>query len=450
MGKPDKISVPHRDRRNRTTERVSFAFHFVNTLLTISNSFKLYCLVCNILLPRTVVMFSLGSAFYVVLIAGFFRPSTEYSIILNSAKDLPGYRCFKLPINSNRKLFQASGIPLHKTSIAILRATSGLGNDRDEENVDGKSQDLSNLTDLKMSSRASLIGTEKQYCSREISDALYSLDGEKSSSNATPALLLELIPKAMSCHTSFSAEEVGNALYGLRGMSGNCPEVLKLLTVLQPKIVSSNCEMNSTSLGMSFEGLRGIRRYSEVSALMDFLYCQVDTMINNTNKLQDLSCENILILGMQMALSTVELLEAFDDKYPRWENTNLIIVDEIARRKSIGQLLFTDTDIQTSKVFKKSLEYQYITLSSNYNLFGPYDSEAVLNLGMKILPQLPTSSVDFPAAPEGGNLRFCMSRDRLLSSNSMGVEAIGAKFLRKVEFDEFERWLLNRCISVTI
>jgi hypothetical protein len=395
-------------------------------------------------------MVSLSAALFVVLVANIFSPSTEYSIILNSSKYLNGCKCIKVPTKSGRILTQVPQIPLRKIPRAIFTARSGRGNDHNDAKVYNKSHNFSTFSDLRNSSSGSLIGTEKQNSPREISDALYNFQGEESDSTATRALLLELIPKAMSCRASFSGEEVGNALYGLRGVSGDCPEALNLLSVLLPRIVSSNCEMNSTSIGMSFEGLRGIRRHSEASALMDFLYCQVDTMINSTNQLQDLSCENILILGMQMALSTAELLEAFDDKYPKWENLNLFIVDEIARRKSIGQLLFIDTDMQSSSVFKNSCRYRYITLSSNYNLVGPYDSEAVLNLDVKMLPQHPTSSVDSLAEPVGGNIRFCMSRDRLLSMNAMGVEAIGAKFLRKVEYVEFERWLLNRCISSKI
>jgi hypothetical protein len=395
-------------------------------------------------------MVSIGAALYVVLIANIFSPSTEYSIFLNSAKYFYVKKFIKLPTKSERVLLQVAGIPFHEIPTAIFSAKGGWGNDHDDANVYNSSQIIYNLNDSRTLSSESLIGIDRPNSPREISDALYNLQGEESDSTATRALLLHLIPKAMSCRACFTSEEIGNALYGLRVMTGDCPEALKLLSVLLPKIVRSNCEMNSTSLGMSFEGLRGFHRCSEVSALMDFLYCQVDTMVDNTNQLQDLSCENILILGMQMALSTAELLEAFDDEYPKWENINLIIVDEIARRKSIGQLLFTDTDMQSSSVFKNSCEYQYITLSSNYNLFGPYDSEAVSNLDMKILPKLPTSSIDSSFEPVGVNIRFCMSRDRLLSTNAMGIEAIGAKFLRKAEYVEFERWLLNRCFSTKI
>lgn len=395
-------------------------------------------------------MISLGTALYVVLIANFFSPSTEYSIILKSTKYLPNYTFFKVAVKSDRKLHQVAGMQLHKIPTAIFFARSDWGTDYDDEKAYSNSKDCPNFDDLKMSSKASLVGTEKQYSPREISDALYNFQGEELHSTATHALLLELIPKVMSCHYNFTAEEVGNTLYGLRGMSGDCSNVLRLLSVLLPKIISSNCEMNSTSIGMSFEGLRGIRRYNEASALMDYLYCQVDTVLKSTNQLQDLSCENVLILGMQMALSTAELLEAFDDKYPKWESINLIIVDEIARRKSVGQLLFTDTDMQASSVFKNSCKYQYITLSSNYNLFGPYDTEAVLNADTEILPHLQTSSADSQDSPVGGNIRFCMSRDRLLSESTKGLEAVGAKSLRKLEYVEFERWLLNRTVNANI
>lgn len=395
-------------------------------------------------------MISLGTALHVVLIANFFSPSTEYSIILNSAKNLPNYTFFKVAVITDRKLRQVAGIPSHKIPTAIFFARSDWDTDYDDANTYSNSQDFTNLDDLTISSNASLVGTEKQHSPREICDALHNFQGEELHSPATRALLLELTPKVMSCHDKFTAEEVGNALYGLRGMSGDCSNVLKLLSVLLPKIISSNCEMNSTYIGMSFEGLRGIRRYSEASALIDFLYRQVDTMLKSTNQLQDLSCENVLILGMQMALSTVELLEAFDDKYPKWESINLIIVDEIARRKSVGQLLFTDTDMQSSNVFKKSCKNQYITLSSNYNVFGPYGTEAMLNVDTEILPLPQTSSADSQDAPIGGNIRFCMSRDKLLSESTTGLEAVGAKFLRKLEYVDFERWLLNRTANAKI
>jgi hypothetical protein len=96
---------------------------------------------------------------------------------------------------------------------------------------------------------------------------------------------------------------------------------------------------------------------------------------------------------------------------------------------------------QDSLVFMRSCESQYITLSSRFNLLGAYDCRVKPNPASCEEIVLSGTAV---RASGVANVRFCMSRDRHLSSNLNSVEAIGAKHLRTVDTLEFKHWLSSR------
>ena len=174
---------------------------------------------------------------------------------------------------------------------------------------------------------------------------------------------------------------------------------------------------------------------------MEFLYLQLESLVIRTDQLQELSFEKLILLGKQLALTPTELIEAFSDKHPRWEEINLIIADEIARRFSCDSNASPDNELLDKLVIMRSSESQYITLSSRFNLLGAYDC--------RILPDIdncqePMLSQVAERDCKTSIVRYCMSRDRLLSSNSNGIESIGAKHLRTVDPLEFKKWLSNR------
>ena len=277
--------------------------------------------------------------------------------------------------------------------------------------------------------------------SAQISAALYGLQGMNSDSPEVSALLSALLGVMDVDSGTFDANEVGHALYGLRCMNSDSPEVLRLLSILGPKIEGCTGILDSVNLGMAFDGLQGMRGSSKDSSIVDFLYLQLKSLVIRTDQLQELSFENLILLGKQLALSPTELIEAFSDKHHRWEEINLIIADEIARRFSSDPNASLDNELLDKLVIMRSSESQYITLSSRYNLLGAYDC--------RILPDIDNSQEPIFSRVAArdcktSNVRYCMSRDRLLSSNSNSIESIGAKHLRTVDSLEFNKWLSNR------
>ena len=277
--------------------------------------------------------------------------------------------------------------------------------------------------------------------SAQISAALYGLQGMNSDFLEVSGLLSALLGVMDVDTGTFEAREVGRALYGLRCMRVNSPEVVELLSVLGPRIERCTCILDSVYLGMAFDGLQGIRGSSEVSSIMSFLYRQLNSLVISTDQLKDLSCEDLILLGRQLALTPSELIEAFNDEHPKWEEINLIIADEIARRFSCDQFSLLDTVYPDNLVYSRSLESQYVTLSSRFNLLGAYDCRVMSD---KVKSEEPVFSR--LAAREGdiSSVRFCMSRDKHLSSNLNSIEGIGAKHLRTVDPLEFDSWLLSR------
>ena len=277
--------------------------------------------------------------------------------------------------------------------------------------------------------------------SAQISAALYGLQG-MNSDFLEVSKLLSALSNAMVVDTgAFNAQEIGYALYGLRCMSTDSQELLELLTILGPRIERSTCVLDAVSLGMAFDGLQGKRGCSKVSFITDFLYRQLDNLVISTDQLKELSCDNLIVLGNQLALTEAELIEAFNDEHPKWEEINLIVADEIARRFSCDEFVLLDKESQDNLVFMRSCESQYITLSSRFNLLGAYDC--------RIRPNQANSgeSARSGTAVRGGgvgNVRFCMSRDRHLSSNLNNIESIGAKHLRTADTLEFKKWSSSR------
>lgn len=278
--------------------------------------------------------------------------------------------------------------------------------------------------------------------SAQISATLYGLQGMKSDCLEV-SKLLSALSNAMIVDTgTFNAKEIGYALYGLRCMSTDSPELLELLSVLGPRIERSTCTLDSVSLGMAFDGLQGKRGCSKVSSIIDFLYCQLESLVMSTDQLKELSCDNLILLGNQLALTEQELIEAFNDEHPKWEEINLIIADEIARRFSSNEFVLLDKESsEDNLVFMRSSESQYITLSSRFNLLGAYDCRVRPNTADSEEPVLSGTAVR-----DGGvaSVRFCMSRDRHLSSNLNSIEGVGAKHLRTVDTLEFKQWLSSR------
>ena len=213
-------------------------------------------------------------------------------------------------------------------------------------------------------------------------------------------LISHITHTAMNYTGSFNAREVSRALFGMQGMSVESPGVLELLAVLEPIIVKCDENLNALQIGMSFYGLQGLRRSAEAKILTDYIYDQMAQLVVSTSKLTSLSYDDVKLLGQHFALTILEIREAFNDYYPRWEEINLLICDELAYRKgtentldsssssgiSSGSGPITD-DLTTSPelllVRKNILRHQYISISSTYNLFAAYEIDA---------PPSPTSS----------------------------------------------------------
>ena len=378
-----------------------------------------------------------------------FTCSTAYRINVKSDTPIP---CNQPTIFHSKGLVKLMNLRSIRSTIVLSEGNSFRG----ESSMDTLVTSLNSLKD-KNSNDSDVLAqllTFVPHCktldgnlsSAQISAALYGLQGMNSDFREVSALLSALLGVMDVDTGTFDASEVGHALYGLRCMNTDSLEVLRLLSILGPKIEGCTGILDSVNLGMAFDGLQGMRGSSKVSSIVGFLYLQLESLVIRTDQLQKLSFENLILLGKQLALTSTELIEAFSDKHPRWEEINLIIADEIARRFSCDpnaslDTVFPDTD---KLVIMRSSESQYITLSSRYNLLGAYDCRILHNIADCQEPML--SRVDARDG-ETSNVRYCMSRDRLLSSNSNSIESIGAKHLRTVDPSEFKKWLSNRLSS---
>lgn len=383
---------------------------------------------------------------FAVTIGRNFTRSTAYRINVKSETPIPDKQATILNSYGQVKLMNLRYI---RSTIVLSESNSFCG----ESSMDTLVTSLNSLKD-KNSNDSDVLAhllTFVPHCKRldgnlssaQISAALYGLQGMNSDFLEVSALLSALLGVMDIDTGTFDANEVGHALYGLRCMKSDSPEIIRLLSILGPKIEGCTGILDSVNLGMAFDGLQGMRGSSKVSSIVDFLYLQLDSLVIRTDQLQKLPFENLILLGKQLALTSTELIEAFSDKHPRWEENNLIIADEIARRFSCNSNASLDTLLPDTDelVVMRSSESQYITLSSRYNLLGAYDC--------RILPDItncqePIFSLVDARDGETSNVRYCMSRDRLLSSNSNSIESIGAKHLRTVDPLEFKKWLSNR------
>jgi hypothetical protein len=131
---------------------------------------------------------------------------------------------------------------------------------------------------------------------------------------------------------------------------------------------------------------------------------------------------------------------------------NLLIADELEKRKNVGDPYFSSypspNDTPLSNVAKRAFKNSYITISSNKNLLGLFEDEIMSNNLISNPSQM--SSPEFEVESNkiihkrDKVVRFCMSRDRLLNVQLFNVQNIGAKVLRAVKEKDLDLWVSKR------
>lgn len=292
-------------------------------------------------------------------------------------------------------------------------------------------------------------GHEKS--ARGLSDAMFDLSGIKNSNSSPEAqnLLVVLKSRLENFHGSFTADEVSRALYGLQGMTDDCPYALALLSAFKPILKGCEEKFNALQLGMMNYGLQGIRANADAKFFVDFIYDEMDLLVRSTAKFTLLCDDDVQLLGKHFALTSSELREAFKDKYPRWEELNLLICDELAYRKGAGDLTFSTTSAELTTAKVKLLEHKYITMSSNYNLLAAYEFDVGGEYKSVIDIDVHTNAdINNLRRTNDKNVRFCLSRDKHLSRQSNDIQKFGAVYLRPLDLMKFNGWLLSR-ISIS-
>jgi hypothetical protein len=200
---------------------------------------------------------------------------------------------------------------------------------------------------------------------------------------------------------------------------------------------------------MGFYGLQEMRGGDVTAPLIEFLYNQLNILSEKTFQFQTLPCQDIVLLGQHLALSLPQLRVAFQDRHNKWEAMNLLIADELEKRRNVGDPYFSSTpspnDPPLSNVAKRAFKNSYITISSNRNLFGLYENEIMSN---NLFSQISNPEYEHEVSKvihkRDKVVRFCMSRDRLLNVQLNNVEKIGAKALRVIKEKELDLWVSKR------
>ena len=280
--------------------------------------------------------------------------------------------------------------------------------------------------------------------SYDLSDIIFALSGMKNDNPGAEKLLEDLKNRLENFNGNFTADDISKAMYCLQGMTEDYSIVQGLLSTFTTIIKGCHESFDAIQLGMMNYGLQGLRGNSEAKFLVDFMYDQIDLLVSSTNKLTLLCDDDVQLLGKHFALTSSELREAFKDKYPRWEEINLLICDELAYRKGAGGLSFTTTSPKLISAKLKLLEYKYITMSSNYNFLAAYeldDASGGLCVAADVVTDIKLGS---SIKAIDGNARFCLSRDKHLCRHENGIEKIGAVNLRSLDDTKFRSWLYRR------
>jgi hypothetical protein len=141
------------------------------------------------------------------------------------------------------------------------------------------------------------------------------------------------------------------------------------------------------------------------------------------------------------------LREALKDEYNKWENIELILIDELTKRRSDSNSFCQPGNPRSSsekRVFnmaRKTFENSSISVSSNEYLFNLFEDDIILRIPMANGTS-PTHSVIVNIEVDGRHhlqerkKRFCMLRDKYLKSQGVYIVRIDVSFLLKMKEDD--------------
>jgi hypothetical protein len=301
-------------------------------------------------------------------------------------------------------------------------------------------------------------GCKKTFNAQNMGFCLYGMQGMSSDHAEVRALLLALVPKVENCSEALNAQQVGNCLYGMQTMNSDSAEVCALLSALMHKVENCREALDAQAVGYGLYGLQGMRDESAYMTILDFLYDNAMIIAGDAASCKLLSCVDLVFLGQHLALTLPKLQEVLKDRYERWNSINVMITDELIKRRDDLDPYFSCADFRSiaeQRVYaiaKVAIENSSLLISSNEYLFNLFESDVVLRVsntdGISISQ---SNKIDLIINIEVDGMnhkqekkRFCTLRDVFLKSKGVVIERIETSALRRMNDKEVKEWVQER------
>jgi hypothetical protein len=262
-----------------------------------------------------------------------------------------------------------------------------------------------------------------------------------------------------SCREAFNAQAVGNALYGMQQMSSDSAEVRAMLSALLPKVKSCREALKAQAVGNALYGMQGMGGAAEFLALIRHFYYQVLMIAGSPSLLKSLLSKDLMFLSQNLVLTLPVLREGMKDEYERWKTINILLANELVKRKSNADPFFqprtyrSNAERRVYDIAKIAFENSDITILSNEYLCNTFEADIVLRVPIaNSAHHSPLDSEVLVVNVEVDSIhhklerkkRFCMLRDKYLRSQGVIIERIEVSVLRRMKDMEVKEWLLKR------
>ena len=306
-------------------------------------------------------------------------------------------------------------------------------------------------------------GCIKPLSGKSICYALSGLQEMSSESREVRMLLTALIPKIRSCTEVMSSDALARSMYGLQGIDTNCSEGLALISALALKVEENQTHslqqevVSADIIGKALYGLQGVKGEECSLILFQFLFQKLELLSISSKEFRDVGSETLLFLTQNLRLSGLQLREFRGIDLKKWEIISAVAHRELRQR----QLNLADEYFSVKKkvslvegrvvsVGQKMYEGSGIIVEGKGELPGLFESDIIIKIPIKnSIEEYITIDIEISNVyhVQEKKQRYCLLRDKYLTSYGIIVERLDLGDLRKMKDKDLMNWINQRVLA---
>ena len=306
-------------------------------------------------------------------------------------------------------------------------------------------------------------GCMKPLSGKSLYYALSGLQELSSEYREVRSLLAALIPKIHSCSEVMSSDTLTRSMYGLQGIDTTCSEGQALISALALKVKENQTQLlqqevvSADIIGKALYGLQGVKGEECSQILFEFLFQKLELLSASTKEFRDVKSESLLFLSQNLQLCDLQLRGFMGIGSKKWE-----IISGVAHRELLERQLNSADEYFSMKKKVSLVEGRVVSVAQKM-----YEGIGIIVEGKGELPGLLESDIIIKIPIENSiegfitidieisnvyhvqekKQRYCLLRDKYLTSRGIIVERLDLGELRKLKDKDLMNWINQRVLA---